>query len=155
MSKPRKYYKPTEAEDEAIGRAALVAAWSELQPLNKDEAPMREKVLACLRAFSAAHHALVEAERAVLKAHPKADDVSHGWQTIDIVCSAFMGLDYNPAEIHPRSMVSGSVVALLQAYKALEALSLMETAFEDDGVFGTHLADEAVAFAEAHARRWT
>lgn len=149
------WYTPTENELETIDRAGLSAAWRELQPLKKDELPLPHKVLACLRAFRAAEMALNVAKKTLGAAHPEAQYVMHYPDTTDMVCSALMGLDItdDPNEIHPSSVLGGRLSALLKAARALEAMSTVHSAFDDfDGVFGTYLADETTALAEAAIR---
>jgi hypothetical protein len=144
-------YTPTEGEAEAIDRAGLEAAWHELQPMKDDDLPTPKKVLACLRAFKAARAAANDAIKALEAAHKEASYVSHFPETTDMVCSALMGLDLDsPDEIHPRSIIGARLSALFQAAKALEAMSTVYSAFDDDdGIFGTYLAEETTALAEA------
>lgn len=152
MNDDKKPYTPTDDEAEAIDRAGLVAAWHELQPLKDDYLPIPEKVLACLRAFKAARAGAYGARETLEEAHPEASFISYFPEPTDIVCSAVMGLDLvdGPDEICPRSVLGARLSALFQAAKALEAMSTVYSAFDDDdGIFGTYLADETTMLAEA------
>ena len=154
MDDDKKPYRPTDDEAEAIDRAGLEAAWHELQPLKDDDLPTPKKVLACLRAFKVASAAAHGAMKALKDAHPEASYISHFPAPTDMVCSAVMGLDLDsPDEIHPSSVLGTRLSALLQAAKALEAMSTVYSAFDDDdGIFGTYLADETTMLAEASIR---
>ena len=154
MDDDKKPYKPTDDEAEAIDRAGLEAAWHELQPLKDDDLPIPKKVLACLRAFKAARAGVHGAMKTLKEAHPEASFISHYAETTDMVSSAVMGLDLDgPDEIPPRSVAGARLSALFQAAKALEAMSTVYSAFDDDdGIFGTYLADETTMLAEASIR---
>ena len=143
------WYTPTEDECDAIERAGLRAAWHELQPLKDEELATPKKVLACLKAFRAAGDAMRAPSKALEAAHPGLV-ISHYPDETAIVCSALMVIDESPDDIHPRSVVGARVAALIQAAKALEAVSSLYSAFDDDDeVFGTYLADQTVLLAEA------
>lgn len=154
MYDDNEWYTPTEAEAEEIGRAGMTAAWEELQPLTDDELPNPQKVLICLRAFKAARAAAHDALKTLKAAHPEAIHISHFIEPTDMVCSALMGLDLDdPDEIHPNSILGARLSALLQAAKALEAMSIVYEAFDDDdGIFGIYLSDETTMLAEASIR---
>ncbi len=154
MDDDNEWYKPTEDEAEEIDRAGMTAAWNELQPLKDDELPTPKKVLACLRAFRAARAAAHDAMKTLKAARPEAIHISHFPEPTDMVCSALMGLDLDsPDEIHPSSILGARLSALFQAAKALEAMSTVYSAFDDnDGIFGTYLADETTMLAEASIR---
>ena len=154
MDDDKEPYTPTDDEAEAIDRAGLEAAWRELQPLKDDDLPTPKKVLACLRAFKAARAAAHGAMKNLKAAHPEARYISHFPEPTDMVCSAVMGLDLDgPDEIHPSSVLGARLSALFQAAKALEAMSTVYSAFDDDdGIFGTYLADETTMLAEASIR---
>jgi hypothetical protein len=130
------------------------SSWQELQPLKDDELPTPKKVLACLRAFKAANAAAHDAWKTLEAAHPEASYIGHFPEPTYMVCSAFMGLDLDgPDEIHPRSILGARLSALFQAAKALESMSIVYSAFDDDdGIFGTYLADETTMLAEASIR---
>lgn len=146
----KKPYTPTEAEAEAIERAGLTAAWDAMQPLLNDELPTPHKILACLRAFAAARSAVLDGYKRLKLDHPEASYVSHFTEETNMVCSALMGLDVTPDEIHPNSILGERVSALLQAAKALDAMSNVYAAFDDsDAVFGVFMADETAKFMEA------
>lgn len=153
MSKKRPY-QPTEDEADAIDRAGLTAAWEALQPLKDDALQLPKRVLACLHAFKAAGESSRKAGKALLAAHPEASYVCHFSEPTDMVCSALMGLDMGgPDEIHPRSIAGARLSALLQAAKALEAMSVVYSAFDDDdAIFGAYLADETTMLADASIR---
>lgn len=156
MAKNKKPYTPTDEEAEAIDRAGLEAAWIELQPLkDDDELSTPKMVLACLRAFKKAREAAHAAMQEMEAAHPEASYISHYPEPTHMVCSALMGLDLDsPDEIHPDSIVGARLSALLQAAKALEGMSAVYSAFDDDdGVFGTYLAGETTMLAEASILR--
>lgn len=150
-------YTPTDDEAETIERAGLTAAWNELQPLKNDELPTSQKVLACLRAFKAARSAEHEATKALKQKHPEAKYINHYPETTDVVCSALAGLDVDgPDEVHPSSILGARISVLFQAAKALEAMSVVYSAFDDcDGIFGTYLAEETTMLAEAAIGRHT
>ena len=151
MSNTTEWYRPTEDEAEEIGRAGMAAAWKELQPLKDDELPTSKKVLACLRAFKAAWNAALAAEKKLKEAHPEAKYVSHTIESTAMVCSAFMGLEMDgPDDIHPDSVLGARLSAFLQAARALEGMSAVYSAFEeDDGLFGEYLPNETTTFVEA------
>lgn len=149
-------YKPTDDEAERIERAGMAAALAELQPLNADDIQVSAGVLACLRAFKAARNAHFAAAKELLATKPGHDYVSHHPEETDMVCSAMgamlFGLD--ESECSPRSIVGGRISILFQAAKALEAMSTVYSAFDDDdGVFGTYLAEETTALAEVAMQR--
>lgn len=151
MNKKREGYEPTESEAEIIDRAGLDAAWNEMQVLKDDDVNISLKTLACLRAFKAARMAMREARNSLNKLHPDADYVSHFTSETHIVCTALCALDDNPKDYHPQSVLGGRISVLLQAAKALEAMSVVYSAFDDDDdIFGTYLAEETTIFAEAN-----
>ena len=146
-------YKPTESEADTIDRAGLIAAWQELQPLLDDELAISQGVLACLKAFKAAKAALDEAILALKAGHPEASYISHYPQITLIVCSALMALDFQPDDMHPRSVLGARFAVLIQAAKALEAMNAVYSAFDDDDeVFGTYLADKTAKLAEDYCK---
>lgn len=151
MDDDKKPYTPADDEAEAIDRAGLEAAWRELQPLKDDDLPMPRKVLACLRAFKAARSATHGAIKVLKKAHPEASYISHFPESTDMVFSAVMGLDLDgPDEIHPSSVLGARLLALFQATRAMEAMSNVYSAFDNDGsVFGACFSDETVMLAES------
>lgn len=144
-------YSPSDDEADDIDRAGLTAAWHELQPLKDDELPTPKKVLACLRAFKAARSAAHDAMKILQAEHTESSFVSHYPSITDMVCSALIGLDFDgPDEIHPNSILGGRLSVMFQAAKALEAMSTVYSAFDDDDeIFGTYLADETTMLAEA------
>lgn len=151
MDNDNALYTPTEEEADAIDRAGMTAAWHALQPLKDDELPTPKKVLVCLRAFQAARAAAHEAKQKLRTAHPEVPYIHYFAKPTDMVCSALMGLDLDsPDEIHPSSILGARLSALFQAAKALEAMSTVYSAFDDDDeIFGTYLAYETTMLAEA------
>lgn len=148
-------YDPTEDEAMRIERAGMAAALAELHTLNEDDIQVSAGVLSCLRAFKAARNARIAAEKELLATKPGHDYVSYYPTETDMVCSAMgallFGLD--ASECSPRSIAGGKISILLQAAKALEAMSIVYSAFDDDdSVFGTYLADETTELAEAAMR---
>jgi len=143
-------YEPTESEVETIERAGLAAAWQELRPLLDDDLEGPQRVMACLKAFKAARAAAYEATLALKAGHPEASYISHYPEITLMVCSALMALDDGPDEIHPRSMLGARIAVLIKAAKALEAMAMVHSSFDDeDEVFGVYLADETTRVAEA------
>jgi hypothetical protein len=142
-------YEPTEEECEAIDRAGMVAAWHELQPIKNEELPIQQKVLACLRAFKSARAAVFAEVGKLEEAHPDASYIGHSRDITVLICTALAGIDVDHHDLPSISEASDRILALLQATKALEAMSALESALEEDSeVFGTHLADEATQFAQ-------
>jgi hypothetical protein len=150
MKDHKETYTPTEDEIDAIDRAGLEAAWLELQALNNDDLPMPKKVLACLQAFKATNAAVIEAKSALKSVHPEASYIQHFSDVESIVCSAFMGLDFDgTGEIHPNSVLGERLLSMIRAAKVLDAMSTVDCVFEeDDSIFGTYLADEATMLAQ-------
>ncbi len=144
------WYKPTDAESEAIDRAGMTAAWHALQPLKDDEMEISKRVLVCLKAFKAAREASNAAEKALVKSLPLPKYISHYSELTDMVCSALMSLDDSPEEIHPCSVLGARLSAFLSAVKAIEAMDNIHQALDDDdGIFGLYLAEETADFAES------
>lgn len=148
-------YTPNEDEATQIERAGMTAALAELQKLNEYEIPVSAGVLACLRAFDAARKARLAAEKNLLATKPGHDYVLHFPEETDMVCSAMVallfGLDAN--ECSPRSVLGGRISILIQAAKALEAMNIVYSAFDDDdAVFVTYLSEETTALANAVMR---
>ena len=155
----RTVYKPTDDEAERIERAGMAAALAELQLLEDDDIQVRHGsagVLACLRAFKAARNASFAAQKRLLATKHGYDHVSHYPEVTDMVCSAMVAMLFgrDASECSPRSVAGGRISILFQAAKALEAMSTVYSAFDDDdSVLGTYLADETTALAEAAMQR--
>ncbi|WP_133719056.1 hypothetical protein [Methylocaldum gracile] len=152
----RKVYEPTDQESEDISRAGMMAAWEALQPLNTEQPEVAAGVLTCLRAFKAAHEAASNAEEALLADRPGHEYVSYFGETTDMVCSALYCIltGIEPSECSPCSVGGSQISIMFQAAKALEAMSIVYSAFDaDDGVFGTYLAEETTSLAEAAMKR--
>ncbi len=151
MGRKNDGYEPTEEEAEVIDRAGLSAAWQALQPLNDVNLEISTSgVLACLRAFKAASSAAHEAKKALAFAHP-GKYIRHFPDETAMVCSALFGLDENPADVNPSSIGGARIVCLLKACRALEAMSLVHSAFDDgDEVFGTIYAEKTIMVAEEY-----
>jgi hypothetical protein len=154
MNKKRNGYEPTESEAEMIERAGLNAAWHEMQVLKDDDLNISLKTLACLKGFKAARIAMRDARNSLNKLHPDYDYVSHFTSETNIVCTALCALDDDPKDFHPRSVLGGRISVLFQAAKALEAMSIVYSAFDDDDdIFGTYLAEETTMLAEAYINK--
>lgn len=146
----KKSYPPTEQEAEAIDRAALNAAWNELQKLH-DDLPIPKAVLVCLNAFKLARETQEAAEKNLLESRPDASYISHYTSVEDIVCSAMGAIDCgSPEDTHPSSIAGARLSVFLRAAKALEAMDAFQAAIDEtSNMRGIYDVKNAVMLAEA------
>jgi len=139
------YYTPTKDERAKIERAGLAAAWHELCALEDDQIPMKTKIFSCLMAFSAASAAIENGKNNLHREHNGAAGISCYPNVETIVFSAFMGItcEFDLAETNPNAIMSDRILAMVQAVKALEALSVIHS-IQDESIDGTSLADKAI-----------
>lgn len=150
MTNHQEPYKPTEQEVDVVERAALAAAWQELQPLKDEDLPVRKHVLACFRAFVAVNAVAEDFVNRLEAAHQEACYVSWHLPATSIVCSAIMFLDLDgPENIAPVSVFGNRMLPLIAAAKAMESMNSFALAIDDgDEILGLYCADQAITVAE-------
>jgi hypothetical protein len=151
MKNHKEPYTPTEQEVDVVERAALAAAWQELQLFKDEDLPVKNHVLACLRAFVAVTAVEKDFRDRLEAAHPEASYICFHLPITSIVCSAFMFLDFDsPENIAPVSVFGNRLLRLIAAAKAMESMNSFASALDDgDEILGTYCVEEAITFGEA------
>ena len=154
MVDPLMRYEPTDDENRAIDRAAVEAAWRELQPLKDDGLVFSEKIRACLKAFVEVKAAVRRGKELLKKAHPEANYVACTTDVTSVVCSVFMEMEARggPDKIRAFTFLGCRAMALIKAVMAMEAMSDARLAImsdEGDGA-SAHVASETLMLADRY-----
>ena len=155
------WHDATEAEDRAIARAGVKAAWQELQLLNDECADMAEKVRAGVAAVKSATEAVEKAKKALEKdvGKPVASDVDIFYLVASVADALdraeFIGDDdmhpYSVDDIPLYSIGGGKILVLMRTAIAMRGLYMLQEALTDyntDVVLGAFLEAEIKALAE-------
>ena len=141
-------YEPTEEEKEHADKLALEAAYEALRPVMADDIESSQAVTVFLRAFDAADRAGRKYQGELLEKNPGFTHVSLYTETAPIVCSAFYALENDCLEVvSPHSVAGHRLVALVNAAKAMEALSALDAALDSDPSFTDYTAGDALTLA--------
>lgn len=133
------WVSPTEDENEAVARAALVAAWKSLTPFREGEDVAHNVATkAVLLAFAAALQVTRTADAAFKAAHPGRKTHTHFVEIGHVVATALSFAASIDEQVHPYSRAGGQMLAFSSACRALSAFSEIEAALDDGSSIGAY-----------------
>jgi hypothetical protein len=145
------YYTPTEEEMEQIDHAAMTAAMGTLKALDNGEIEPIDGIKVCLAAFKVARDVCAQKKKELLESKEGFDRISHFENTTEIVCTALVAsmTGCDPEQVASRSVAGYQIALLIKASKAINAMSQLSSALEEDtDSFGTQYAGKIIDLAD-------